>query len=49
MTPSISFKILQTKLNSTLKRKVVEALFIRELKPAINNKLEGNSIEFLVS
>ena len=49
MTPSLSFKILQTKLNSTLKRKVVEALFIRELKPAINNKLEGNSIGFLVS
>eukprot|EP00116_Pleurobrachia_bachei_P006818 sb/3467080/ len=48
LTPLISFKILQTKLNSTLKRKVVEALFIRELKPALNNKLEGNSIEFLV-
>ena len=49
LAPLISFKILQTKLNSTLKRKVVEALFIRELKPALNNKLEGNSIEFLVS
>ena len=48
LTPSLSFEILDTE-TSTVKRKIIEAYYINNLKPELNDKEEFTVLErFLV-
>ena len=49
LSPSLKYRVLKSHLGSDIKRKISEALFIRELKPELNARDEMQYISrFLV-
>ena len=38
LSPSLKYRVLKSHLGSDIKRKISEALFIRELKPELNTR-----------
>ena len=48
LSPQFHYKVLKSHLNSDTKRKIAEAMFIRQLKPELNARDEMNYISRLL-